>query len=154
MPYEAILHRGFTLVGECLISHASPHSGGYRYIQRDKKMLYAHRVVFEKWHGPVIEGQQVDHVCHNAAAKLGECPGGPCLHRACINPVHLEAVSQGENLRRSPIFTASLAWRSKITHCPAGHEYNEQNTGIYKGSRRCRKCARDKARERRHGYEF
>ncbi len=30
-----------------------------------------------------------------------------------------------------------------ITHCPHGHEYTEGNTGLYRGSRRCRQCDRE-----------
>lgn len=29
------------------------------------------------------------------------------------------------------------------THCPQGHEYSEDNTVIYKGSRRCKECRRE-----------
>lgn len=39
--------------------------------------------------------------------------------------------------------------RSLITHCPKGHEYNEENTAIYNGSRVCKTCARERARIRR-----
>jgi hypothetical protein len=35
-----------------------------------------------------------------------------------------------------------LQKRGKVTHCPAGHEYNEENTYYRKqGNRGCRKCA-------------
>lgn len=36
------------------------------------------------------------------------------------------------------------------THCPQGHEYNEENTHIRKnGNRQCRVCGREQARARR-----
>ena len=38
--------------------------------------------------------------------------------------------------------------KSAITHCPQGHPYDEINTYLYRGSRRCRKCV--KAAVRRH----
>lgn len=28
----------------------------------------------------------------------------------------------------------------RITHCPYGHEYSDQNTYLYRGSRMCRQC--------------
>lgn len=148
-PYEAILDRGFLRRGECILSLASPHSGGYRYVQRDKRMLYAHRVVFEEWHRPLGDKEQVDHVCHNLAVDRGECAGGACFHRSCVNPAHLEAVTQIENLRRSQLWIAGRSWAKRVTHCPRMHEYAEENTRLYKGSRYCRACAREKMRERR-----
>lgn len=43
---------------------------------------YAHRLVYETIHGPVPEGHEVDHQCHN--------------HR-CINPDHLQALPIPDN---------------------------------------------------------
>ncbi len=34
------------------------------------------------------------------------------------------------------------------THCPKGHPYDAENTSIRSGSRRCKQCDRDRARER------
>jgi hypothetical protein len=45
----------------------------------------AHREVYERLVGPVPEGLQLDHLCRI---------------RCCVNPDHLEPVTQGENLRR------------------------------------------------------
>lgn len=39
------------------------------------------------------------------------------------------------------------------THCPQGHEYNEENTRWYKGSRNCRVCDRDRQRIKRSRKE-
>lgn len=45
----------------------------------------AHRVSYELFVGPIAKGLHVDHLCRN--------PG-------CVNPDHLEAVTQSENIRR------------------------------------------------------
>lgn len=59
----------------------------------------AHRVAYEVLIGPVPPGLQIDHACHNRAPS---CVGGyACPHRSCVNPDHLEAVTQGENVRRA-----------------------------------------------------
>lgn len=45
----------------------------------------AHRASYEFHIGPIPEGLVIDHLCRN---------------RSCINPSHLEPVTQGENIRR------------------------------------------------------
>jgi len=64
-----------------------------------RKPRQVHRVAYEILVGPIPEGLQLDHTCHNDDPL---CPGGDvCLHRRCWNPAHLEPVTPGENTRRS-----------------------------------------------------
>lgn len=114
----------------------------------------AHRVAYKLAHGSIAEGMQIDHKCHEAGSS---CPGGhPCLHRRCVNPDHLEAVTQRENIRRGMGVAGVNARR---TACINGHRFNEENTRIRpSGKRECRECAREtKARAkaaRRAGQSY
>jgi len=97
------------------------------------KDYYVHRLAYEMDKGPIPEGLVIDHV-----ASRG------CKFRDCIEPTHLEAVSQQENLLRGQGFPGI---QSRITHCPSGHEYSEENTMMTKkNERKCRTCNRERNR--------
>ena len=85
----------------------------------------AHRVTYKLLVGPIPEGLVIDHLCRV---------------RHCINPAHMEPVTDTENKRRGA---------AAITHCPHGHEYTPDNTYTHpsRGTRCCRRCA---ARMRLH----
>lgn len=90
-----------------------------------RRFWSAHRVAYELMVGPIPNGLQVDHLCRV---------------RLCVNPDHLEAVTQTENVLRGVSFAAVNADK---THCSRGHEFTPENT--YRrpsGNRDCRACLR------------
>lgn len=87
----------------------------------------AHRFSYELAFGAIPDGLQIDHLCRV---------------RFCVNPSHLEAVTQRENILRSPECPASV--NAHKTHCKRGHEFTPANTQAVKTlsgwGRRCRTC--------------
>lgn len=108
----------------------------YGVFKIDGRRVYAHRVAYELLVGPVPSDLTLDHV-----AAWG------CGNPACVNPLHLEAVTIGENGLRGSGFAAVNA---RKTECPHGHPYDEENTYIDGlGYRHCRACGRAGACRRR-----
>lgn len=94
-----------------------------------------HRVAYVKTYGPIPESLVLDHTCHNRDAT---CLGGDyCLHRRCINPAHLEAVTNKVNCYRG----RQPGPRYRITVCKNGHSLiGPSNVYEWRGKRLCRQC--------------
>lgn len=92
---------------------------GYGTLSVSRKTYQAHRIAYELLVAPIPEGLQLDHLCRV---------------RNCVNPEHLEPVTQTENIRRGQQGHGR-------THCVHGHEYTPENTIVRKnGWRMCRTC--------------
>lgn len=126
--------------------YVSPTTGYGTFLQRTNgvaKTHYVHRAAYDHHNGPIPDGLVVDHTCHNTDDTCFEA--SECLHRRCINPDHLESVTQAVNIERGKGLAALNAAK---THCPAGHVYDIENTATFSGKRHCKTCA--KAADRRH----
>ena len=92
--------RYVTKTDGCWIWGGSVADTGYGVHWTDEKRLVgAHRYSYELHRGPIPDGLPVDHRCHNldpTCRELAQCP-----HRRCVNPDHLEPVTQAENMRRA-----------------------------------------------------
>lgn len=89
----------------------------------------AHRYVYEQTVGPIPDGMNLDHLCRN---------------RGCVNPAHVEPVTQRENLLRGLTIPAMNASKTK---CPGGHDLSGSNLYVDpQGGRRCRTCRRSRNR--------
>lgn len=78
---------------------------GYGQLKGDSgKVEYAHRISYELFYGKIPDELQIDHLCRN---------------RACVNPLHLEAVTCRVNILRG---VGVAAKNARKTHCPRGHK--------------------------------
>src|SRR3990172_8553940 len=67
---------------------------GYGQYADGRRLVLAHRFSYAQHIGPIPDGLELNHTCHNIARALGECVGGDsCMHRRCFNPAHLEPVT-------------------------------------------------------------
>lgn len=105
-----------------------------------------HKVLYEALVGPVPEGLQLDHTCHNADL---DCNGGSsCEHRRCVNPAHLEPVTNRENTLRGRCAESNRERLTLVEKCSAGHPLSGPNLRPgAKGAEACRACARLKTRK-------
>lgn len=87
---------------------------GYGQIRRGKKIIYTHRLSFEMHVGPIPDGMVIDHICR---------------HPSCVNPEHLRAATQKQNMEnlsntslrsssghRGVVMTSDNKWRPQVMH--------------------------------------
>lgn len=117
--------------GDCWLWRGYIKPNGYATFRLGKDKVYVHRLSYEMANDKIPIGLVIDHTCSV---------------RHCVNPSHLEAVTQRENLLRSPTI---VSVESAKTHCSNGHEFNAMNTNYARGKRHCRVCGRDYQRKRR-----
>jgi hypothetical protein len=104
---------------------------GQFYLGLGQRRVRAHRFSYELLVGPIPDGLVLDHLCRV---------------RLCVNPAHLEPVTQRENILRGE---GTSAHHARQTHCKRGHEFTPENTYVRRGMRTCRQCHRAKIRARR-----
>lgn len=129
--FEAFIDRS----GDCWLWKGGKINGygvfRARFGVRQLYNVYAHHFAYELHKGPIPEGLTLDHLCRV---------------RACVNPDHLEAVTQRENTLRG---TSAIAVNAKKTHCNHGHAFVPANTGqTGRGGRYCKECGRIKSLRR------
>lgn len=96
-------------------------SQGYGCIEHTR----AHRISFEHFRHKIPDGLVLDHLCRV---------------RCCVNPDHLEPVTNYTNIIRG---FGAPAMNARKTHCVHGHSLEGDN--LYTnadGNRICRKCRR------------
>jgi hypothetical protein len=117
----------------CWIWQASKLKSGYGlFTNENRKTVTAHRWIWEYTHGAIPDEMVIDHICRNTS---------------CVNPKHLQVITQSENIKRS----LTVIRRSERTHCRNGHEFTPQNTKYVTGQRgrRCGICAKQSVKRAR-----
>lgn len=91
------------------------------------RLARAHRFAYELAAGPIPDGLVIDHLCRV---------------RNCVNPDHLEAVSNKENLLRGEGLPAIAAAKTQCSR--GGHPLSGPNLYVNpRGERECKSCRRD-----------
>lgn len=108
---------------DCWPWRAGKSNGYGRLSLGSGKYIYAHRLAVIYDGRELPDDMTVDHLCRS---------------RSCVNPTHLEVVTNAENIRRASAVKQQ---------CPSGHPYDDENTYLSpQGHRTCRTCRRDRQR--------
>jgi hypothetical protein len=102
---------------------------GYALYWLGGRYHLGHRVAYAALHGPIVGCLVIDHRCRN---------------RCCVNPLHMEAVTNATNILRGQ---SPPALNARRTHCIRGHLLAGPNLYLNAGGWRvCRTCRRDRKR--------
>lgn len=114
----------------CWLWLGSTANNGYgAFGLRRDQMVAAHRYAYSLLRGPIPLGMVIDHLCRNPS---------------CVNPEHLEVVTNKENILRG---IGPSAENAKKQVCKHGHPFTSGNTYVHvhrgKRKRLCRICRRE-----------
>lgn len=129
-----------TKTESCWIWSGTKHSNkgyGVFYIWNGQGQIVfrAHRYSVEYFFGPIDPSLTLDHLCEN---------------KLCVNPGHLEAVSNALNNQRKN--------RKNLNSCKYGHPLTDENIYLYKFAtrtghvvrqRKCKTCTKARRRRKR-----
>lgn len=117
--------------GGCWLWTGRLSRAGYGVFWHDGKDRRAHRFAYEFLVGPIPDGLTLDHLCRT---------------RSCVNPAHLEPVTQIVNVRRG---NAPNVVARREGRCRRGHEFAIHGRVDGDGAMRCQTCHQAAKRKRR-----
>ena len=123
----------------CLLWLLAVDKDGYARVWVDGQTRHAARAVFECVSGSIPSGMVIDHKCRV---------------RCCVNPAHLQAVTQRENVIRGISPEVTRIRHARVTHCQQGHEYTPENTYSHGSGRHCRECTLKRQRLNRRRLKW
>lgn len=106
--------------------------GKIRVGNHPTQQVGVHRASYELLVGPIPADLVIDHLCRNPS---------------CVNPAHMEPVTNRVNVLRG---TGAPAANARQTHCRrAGHPLEGDNLFVTRqGNRSCMACNRDRQRQK------
>lgn len=119
-----MLQRATLTDSGCLVWTGKRNATGYGMMKFGGKSRLAHRVAFEMVIGNIPTGLTIDHLCRV---------------RACVNPFHMEPVTQRENTLRGE---GPAAKNARRTQCIRGHLLSGANLRMARHKRVCLTCKR------------
>lgn len=119
--------------GHCWVWNGARSGNGYGSWWNGTGRGSTHRSAYAALVGPIPDDLVLDHLCRN---------------RACVNPAHLEPVTQAVNQRRGLVNQ-----HKDKSECPKGHAFEGTNLIVERnGRRRCRACTNARAREYKRAW--